>query len=252
MSTLVITTFSEDGYHLYGKRLIETWCRYWPATGYTLRLYVEHDLVVDDPRVEIVNLNDVSPKLNKFKNYCNNLHAELEDIKSNKKLKNKILKTVKWSHKVYAIDHALQSEHNCLIFLDGDTYTTNIVKPGVLEALSAMSLFSVHFERLKGMAHYETGLVIFNKNHYQIEDLKQHLTSAYDSGEIFELPKSWDGFWFADLHSRRGYKVNDLAGGRFRGVFSNPSVKHILVHEAGNDKYEGKGFNTFSGRKIQS
>ena len=146
----------------------------------------------------------------------------------------------------------MQSEHNCLIFLDGDTYTTNAVKPGVLEALSANSLFSVHFERLKGMAHYETGLVIFNKNHYQIEDLKKHLTSAYDSGEIFELPKSWDGFWFAELHSRRGYKVNDLAGGRFRGVFTNPVVKSILVHEAGNDKYQGHGFNTFSGRKIQS
>jgi hypothetical protein len=37
MSTLVITTFSEDGYYLYGKKLIETWQQYWPASGYTLR-----------------------------------------------------------------------------------------------------------------------------------------------------------------------------------------------------------------------
>ena len=146
----------------------------------------------------------------------------------------------------------MQSEHNCLIFLDGDTYTTNIVKPGVLEALSAKSLFSVHFETLQGMPHYETGLIIFNKHHEQMSDLKEHITSAYDSGEIFDFPKSWDGFWFAILHNRRNYKVNDLAGGRFSGVFTNPVVKSILVHEAGNDKYEGKGFNTFSGRKIQS
>lgn len=252
MSTLVITTFSEDGYHLYGKRLIETWCKHWPATGYTLRLYVEHEITVDDPRIEIVNLNEVSPKLIKFKDYCAALYAELADVKSNKKLKNKILKTIKWCHKVYAMEHALHSSHDCLIFLDGDTYTINRVAPGVLESLSSQSLFSVHFERLKGMAHYETGLVIFNKHHYQIEDLKEHLTSAYDSGEIFELPKSWDGFWFAELHSRRGYKVNDLSNGKFHGVFSNPSVKYILVHEAGNDKYEGKGYNTFSGKKIQS
>ena len=252
MSTLVITTFSEDGYHLYGKRLIETWCRYWPATGYTLRLYVEHDLVVDDPRVEIINLNNVSTKLIKFKDYCNTQLSLLENIKTNRKVRNKILKTVKWCHKVYAIDHALQSEHNCLIFLDGDTYTTNIVNPGVLEKLSANSLFSVHFENLQGMPHYETGLVIFNKHHPQIDDLKEHLTSAYDSGEIFDLRKSWDGFWFAILHRRREYIVNDLAGGCFRGVFTNPVVKSILVHEAGNDKYQGHGFNTFSGRKIQS
>lgn len=246
MSTLVITTFSEDGYHLYGKRLIETWCQYWPTTGYTLRIYAEHDLTVDDPRVEVINLNDVSPKMIKFKEDC----IEMASKETAKKIKNKILKTVKWCHKVYAMDHALRDDHDYLIFLDGDTYTINNVAIGALEALSAQCLFSVHFERIYNRPHYETGLVIFNKQHSQVEDLKEHLTSAYDTKEIFKLHKSWDGFWFAELHERRGYKVNDLANGRFRGVFSNPAVKSILVHEAGNDKYEGKGFNTFSGRKI--
>tara|TARA_B110000285_G_scaffold8292_1_gene8516 strand:- start:380 stop:1129 length:750 start_codon:yes stop_codon:yes gene_type:complete len=246
MSTLVITTFSEDGYYLYGEKLIETWQQYWPANGYTLRIYAEHDLVVDDPRIEIINLNDVSPKLLAFKKNCN-ISLESE---TNKKLIHKIEKTVKWCHKVYAIEHALHSNHDYLIYLDGDTYTINNVHPGALESLSEKCLFSVHFERLKGMAHYETGLLIFNKHHEQIDDLKEHITSAYDTGEIFELPKSWDGFWFAVLHERRGYQVRDLAGGKFRGVFTNPVVKKILVHLAGNDKYEGQGFNTFSGKKI--
>ena len=252
MTTLVVTTFSEDGYHLYGKRLIETWCRYWPTEGYTLRIYAEHTLEVDDSRVEVINLNEVSPKLLKFKDYCGRRMDSLSDIKANKKQRNKVLKTVKWCHKVYCMEHALQSSDNHLIFLDGDTYTINKINQGVLESLSSNSLFSVHFERLKGMAHYETGLLIFNKHHEQIDDLKEHITSAYDTGEIFELPKSWDGFWFAILHERRNYKVNDLAGGRFSGVFTNPTVKPLLVHEAGNDKYEGKGFNTFSGRKLQN
>jgi|TARA_B110000305_G_scaffold44459_1_gene46865 hypothetical protein len=252
MTTLVVTTFSEDGYHLYGKRLIETWCRYWPTEGYTLRIYAEHTLEVDDSRVEVINLNEVSPKLLKFKDYCGRRMDSLSDIKANKKQRNKVLKTVKWCHKVYCMEHALQSSDNHLIFLDGDTYTINKINQGVLESLSSNSLFSVHFETLQGMPHYETGLIIFNKNHAQIDDLKEHITSAYDSGEIFEFPKSWDGFWFAILHERRNYKVNDLAGGRFSGVFTNPTVKPLLVHEAGNDKYEGKGFNTFSGRKLQN
>jgi hypothetical protein len=249
MSTLVITTFSEDGYHLYGKKLIETWCRYWPTEGYTLRIYAEHNLHVDDPRVEIINLNDVSPKLLAFKDSCETKMSLLEINKANRKSRNKILKTMKWCHKVYAIDHALHSGHKFVIFLDGDTYTKNTVEPGILESLSTRTLFSVHFEKLQGMAHYETGLIIFNTHHRQSSDLKEHLTSAYDSGEIFELPKSWDGFWFAVLHSRRGYEVKDLAEGKFRGVFTNPVVSPILVHLAGNDKYEGKGFNTFSGKK---
>jgi hypothetical protein len=230
MTTLVVTTFSEDGYHLYGKRLIETWCRYWPTEGYTLRIYAEHTLEVDDSRVEVINLNEVSPKLLKFKDYCSRRMDSLSDIKANKKQRNKVLKTVKWCHKVYCMEHALQSSDNHLIFLDGDTYTINKINQGVLESLSSNSLFSVHFETLQGMPHYETGLIIFNKNHAQIDDLKEHITSAYDSGEIFEFP----------------------AGGRFSGVFTNPTVKPLLVHEAGNDKYEGKGFNTFSGRKLQN
>jgi hypothetical protein len=250
MATLVITTFSEDGYHLYGKRLIKTWCRYWPTEGYTLRIYAEHNLQVDDPRVEVINLNNVSPKLLAFKDYCNTQLTELEDIKKNRKQRNKLLKTVKWCHKVYCIDHALQTEVDHLIYLDGDTYTINQVDPGVLEELVTDNLFSVHFEKLQGMAHYETGLIIFNNHHAQMPDLKNHITSAYDSGEIFEFKKSWDGFWFAILHKRREYEVIDLSYGRFRGVFANPTVRPLLVHEAGNAKYDGQDFNTFSGRKI--
>jgi len=253
METLVVTTFSEDGYHLYGKTLIETWCQYWPATGYTLRIYAEHDLHVDDPRVEIINLNHVSTKLLAFKESCETKLSLLEINKRTKKSRNKILKTMKWCHKVYAIDHALHSGHKFVIFLDGDTYTKNTVAPGILESLSTRTLFSVHFEKFPGrVVHYDTGLIIFNTQHHQATDLKEHLTSAYDSGEIFEFPKSWDGFWFAILHKRRGYEVKDLADGSFRGVFTNPIVSKILVHLVGNDKYEGKGFNTFSGKKIVS
>jgi hypothetical protein len=248
MHTLVITTFSRDGYELYGQRLIETWIKYWPKEGYRLRIYVEHEFSVDDDRVELVMLNEVSESLIKFKNKCTHDLEAIADVKANKKSRNRILKTVKWCHKVYAMQHALNNnQHEHVIFLDGDTYTKDHVTRGALEALSNDCLFSVHFETLYSMRHYETGLIIFNCAHTQIADLKSHITDAYDTGEIFKLPKSWDGFWFALLAERRSYQVTDLAGGHFSGVFTNPTVKSILVHEAGNDKYEGKGFNTFSG-----
>lgn len=246
MSTLVITTFSEDGYHLYGKRMIDTWCRYWPA-DYTLRLYVEHNLVVDDPRVEIVNLHDASKALVDFKT---RYYEQAKNTKDKKK-RNKILKTIKWCHKVYAIEHALNSDHDHLIFLDADTYTRTKVPSGQLETLVGPNLFAVHFEHLQGMPHYETGLIIFNKKHNQIQDLKENLTIAYNTGEIFQLPKSWDGFWFAELHARRKYSVLDLAGGRRTGVFTNPKVRDILVHEAGKRKYQGTNYNKYTGKAKQ-
>ena len=248
MTTLVITTFSQDGYELYGRRLIETWIKYWPQEGYRLRIYVEHEFTVDDSRVELIMLNEASESLVKFKNKCKHDLEAMDDVKANKKTRNKILKTVKWCHKVYAMQHALNdNQYGHVIFLDGDTYTKDYVIKGSLETLAANCLFSVHFETLYSMRHYETGLIIFNCAHEQMADLRINITQAYDTGEIFKLPKSWDGFWIAILAERRRYTVIDLAGGRFGGVFTNPTVKRIMVHEAGNDKYEGKDYNTFSG-----
>jgi len=246
MSTLVLTTFSEDGYHLYGKRMIDTWCQYWPE-NYKLRIYAEHDFTVDDPRVEVVNIHDASHDLVAFKQDAYNMANDETD----KKKHNKIIKTVKWCHKVYAMADALRGNQDYTIFLDADTYTKNKVPAGQLESLAKNNLFSVHFEQLQGMPHYETGLIIFNMHHEQIEDLKKNLTSAYDTKEIFRMPKSWDGFWFAELHKRRKYQVVDLAGGRRTGVFTHPKVKDILVHEAGKKKYQGTKYNKYTGKKKQ-
>jgi hypothetical protein len=38
--TTCITTFSKDGYELYGHRMIETWLKYWP-TDFKLHVYTE-------------------------------------------------------------------------------------------------------------------------------------------------------------------------------------------------------------------
>jgi hypothetical protein len=223
--------------------MIDTWCRHWPK-NYTLRLYVEHELYVNDPRIEIVNLHQVSPRLVDFKERSYRLAENTKD----KKKRNKILKTVKWCHKVYAMEHALHSNNDYLIFLDGDTYTRTTVPGGQLESLVGNNLFAVHFEHLQGMPHYETGLIIFNKQHSQIQNLKDNITSAYNTGEIFKLPKSWDGFWIAELHKRQNYQVLDLAGGRRSGVFTNPKVRGILCHDAGKKKYKGTKYNKYTGK----
>jgi len=244
MTTLVVTTFSEDGYHLYGKKFIDSWLTYWPS-DYVLWIYAEHDLIVEDPRVTVLDIHDTCHELVHFKSQC---HEMLRNEHDKKKI-NRVTKTVKWSHKVYVMQHALQQDFDAVIFLDGDTRTISKVTPGELEYLSKNHLFSVHFEQLQGMPHFETGLIIFNKHHQQINDLIKNLTIAYNTLEILKLPKSWDGFWIAELTKRRNYQVLDLAGGKFRGVFTHPTVNKILRHDAGKKKYQGTGYNKYSGRK---
>lgn len=245
VKTLVITTFSEDGYNLYGKKFIDTWCKYWPE-NYILRIYAEHELVVSDTRVEVVDLHTASPELVNFKEYSYKLSESTKD----KKLRNNYYRTVKWCHKVYAIKHALQDKrYNHLIFLDADTETTKQVPENTLEPLTDNCLFAVHFESIKGNRHYETGLIIFNYEHHQIQILRDHATDDYNDYSIYKLSRPWDGFWFPILQQRYNLEVRDLADGKFRGVFTHPDVKNILVHKVGKKKYHGTDYNKYTGKK---
>ena len=247
--TTVTTTFSIDGYELYGKRMIETWLKYWPE-NYKLNVYTEgYTLEEKHERLIEIDIDHACPNLQIFKDNS----AKLITDPSNKKLKNRISKTIKWCHKVYAMEHALkncQSSH--LIFLDGDTYTKKSVNFDLAENLVKDHLFSVHFEKLKHGLHFETGLISFNLAHNQMPLLITEMLKDYNNLNIYNHEKTWDGFWFSYLYNHFKLDVYDLSQGRHTGVFTNPLVNGILVHEAGNDKYKNSGYNydRYRGRKI--
>jgi len=247
MTTIVITTFSIDGYELYGHRMIETWLKYWPD-DVSLVVYTEgYDLVEVDQRLRGIDINEACPDLEKFKRDSRQLIKDTTSMKA----VNRVAKTIKWCHKVFAMHHAVNTllcDH--LIFLDGDTYSKNIIPNSIAEQLVGNHLFAVHFEKLQHGLHFETGLISFNLAHPQISILKDKLISEYVNLQIYEHKKTWDGFWFAYLYEKHKLDVLDLSGGRFTGVFTNKLINNLLVHEAGNNKYIGKNFDRYSGRKI--
>lgn len=237
--TTVVTTFSKDGYDLYGHNMIETWIQYWPSS-YRLVVYTENYSIDEkDPRITEIDLDQQCPKLKEFK--------EKSSLITDQK-KSRIDKTVKWCHKVYAIQHALSFRDDYLIFLDGDTYTKNSVDENLSKKLVENNLFAVHFERLKDGLHFETGLICFNLHHEKISWLKNIVTEAYDSLEIFTMKKSWDGFWFAHLYNKYALPVRNLSE-NCCGVFCNSLVKNILVHDVGTKKYRSAGYDKFTGKR---
>ena len=246
MSTVCITTFSKDGYDLYGHRMIESWLEFWPK-DYNLTIYHENFTVVEtDDRIKKINLLDECPNLISFKKESESLLNNA----TNKKEKNRILKTVKWCHKVYAMAHALQNfKSDYVIFLDGDTYSVDIIEENFSQLLVNDNLFAVHFEKLKDGLHFETGLVVFNLNHEKTQWLSRVLTSAYDSLDIYKMKKTWDGYWFAHLYELYRLPVKNLSENRL-GVFNHPLVKKSLRHNVGIEKYQKAGYNEFTGRKI--
>ena len=87
-------------------------------------------------------------------------------------------------------------------------------------------------------------------NHVQMPILKKELASGYVNLSIYKHKKTWDGFWFVHLYKTHKLDVFDLAEGKHSGVFTNPLISKVLVHEAGNEKYKksGKNFDKYSGR----
>jgi len=238
----VITTFSIDGYELYGKRMIDTWLRYWPNNA-ELIVYTEgYRLKEKDSRLTEIDIDDSCPNLKIFKEKSYNI------IVSNKKEKRHIDKAIRWSHKIYAISHALNTSQDYLLFLDGDTYTTNPIKISLSQDLVKDHLFAVHFEIIKDTLHFETGLISFNLKHKQISLLREELQKGYDNLNIYKLPKPWDGFWFAHLYKQFNLDVLNLGTGP---VFSNPLIKGNLVHDVGKQKFQNSSieYDKYSGRK---
>jgi hypothetical protein len=243
--TTVVTTFSKDGYELYGHRMIETWLQYWPD-NFKLHVYTEgYSLIEQDSRITEIDLETACPNIITFK--TNSLKM-LEENPNEKRFKHKIFKTIKWCHKVYAMKHALRSTDDYIIFLDGDTYTKQKLSKNISNQLVNDNLFAVHFENLANGLHFETGLIVFNLKHPQISWLTDILTSAYDSLDIYTMKKTWDGYWFAHLYQKYKLPVYNLSEGR-HGVFNHPLVFHALVHDVGSKKYTQAGYNEFTGRK---
>ena len=240
----VITTFSYDGYQLYGHRMIETWLQYWPS-NYHLTVYTEsYELDEKNERIKNINLLNCSPELTTFKLRSQQLLDQATDSKQIKRIQ----KTIKWCHKLYAIKHALNTPSNYLLYLDGDTYTTSAIKKNLIKNLVIDDLFAVHFESLKGTLHFESGLIAFNQLHPMMEIFKSQITSGYDSLDIYNMPKTWDGFWLAHLYQTLNLPVRNLAENAI-GVFCNPLIRGKIIHDIGKRKYVNAGYNESTGRK---
>jgi hypothetical protein len=138
-------------------------------------------------------------------------------------------------------------QDNCLNLINC-YFTVYAERIDIPKLLVGNDLFAVHFENLSNGLHFETGLIVFNLTHPQTAWLRDILTTAYDSLDIYTMKKTWDGYWFAHLYQKYKLPVYNLSEGR-HGVFNHPLVFHALVHDVGSKKYTQAGYNEFTGRK---
>jgi hypothetical protein len=243
--TTVITTFSEDGYDLYGKYMIDTWLQHWPET-YKLKVYTENFIIENNNRIEQIDLNNSCPSLIDFKKYSKKL---LNKAHGDDKQEKRIKKTVKWSHKVFAIDHALRnSDTDYLIYLDGDTHSFDNAPIDLAQSLCGNNLAVVHFESLIHGLHFETGLIIFNRKHERFQEFLDVYVKGYETFEIYDMKKTWDSYWLVHLYEKHDFPISNL-GTKSSKVFNNPIIKKFLKHDVGPDKYINANYDRYTGRK---
>jgi hypothetical protein len=207
----VVTTFHDAGLHLYGQRMIDTFCQNWPS-DVKLYLYPErcNPRVSDHSRIELRDLETSVPDLvtfkNKWKHVSKAIGTEaLPPIVSPPKKQRGIgfkWNAVRFSHKVYAICHAaLNTDADVLIWMDADTVCHSPIKLETIERLIPTDVDVCYLGREK--KYSECGLYSLNLRSPRVINFINEFKRFYDDAEhgIFTLEEWHDSFVFD--HVRR-------------------------------------------------
>lgn len=121
MKYTVCTTFNQQGYNVYGRRMIDTFVKTWPQ-DVELWVYVEgFSMTSPAANVRVLDLHASSPELVAFKQQWQHVPKANGNPGPGSESKAYKWQAVRFSHKVYAIFHAARAVNSdWLIWMDGD------------------------------------------------------------------------------------------------------------------------------------
>jgi hypothetical protein len=241
-----ISTFNVDGMRLYGRRMVESFCRCWPSEV-SLRLYSEGwdadaFLAHCQPwsaslsrlaaeTCEITHLASASPWLDSFK--ARNRDRICRGFRWD---------AVRFSHKVAAVCHAASTiDADVLIWLDGDIFTHAPVAIADLEALApAVDEWISWLDRAS--MYPECGFYMLNLRHENHPGFISAFEAMYADDALYGLAEYHDSYVLQQVVEREGAMAKSLSGaGR---ATSHPLVNGPLGqwfdHLKGSRKREGR------------
>ena len=261
MSSLaVVTTFPPNRWTAYAKRMIESHIKYWPDD---VVLYAYHEgnrpekaYEFNPAKVKFVNIEEANPELVKFKQRHKDdpvANGETTEIPggvrrlpgAGDKDKNKgsfLWDAVRFSHKTFAVDHAIKTiDADYILWLDADTYTFRpITKEFVVGLLPNTKLVNY----LGRVTYPECGWVCYNKRHPKIKEFMQRWTDLYIHDTIFKETEWHDSYLFWQILKRvapnEGVDIGKGAGVEGLHVFINSVLGDYIDHMKGKRKIKGK------------
>ncbi len=237
MKYAVVTTFHNDGYRKYGRRMIETFLKNWPKEV-MLYVYAEDCVVTEtDENLKVFDLHEASPELRAFKEKWKNVpkangDVSADPVRSRRKDSGKGFKwhAVRFAHKVYAIfDCARETDADVLVWMDADTICHS---PITMQDLYRMIPADGELCYLGRKGKYsECGLYAMNLRSSNVQNFLKEFQRVYDDAEtgIFQLDEWHDSFvfdavrkkfpqmrqldWAAHLHDLRPSSGNSTGEG---------------------------------------
>lgn len=217
MNFSVVTTFNADGYKKYGKRMIDTYLKNWPAE---VKLYVyTENCHVDEsaPNLIVKDLHESSPALVNFKEKWKNVPKANGDVtndpvRSKRKDSGKGFKwhAIRFSHKVYSIFTCAQEcDSDILIWMDADTICHSPITLLDIKKLVPAEK-DLCFLGRKGK-YSECGLYSLKLKSEMTQKFLFEFQKMYDNAEsgIFTLEEWHDSFVFDAVRKRLPY-LNQL------------------------------------------
>jgi hypothetical protein len=198
---MLITSFSQEGYHKYGKRFIETTLKHWKDE--TLRVYYENGIPSSAPRderLEYVNLYD-HQQFRAFEDALaksDPIFAGIMRTPDNEQAYNFRFDAMRFYRKAFCIYHATTAEDapDRVAWLDADSYAFADVPSNFLRAVLPESCYIAHLQR--EWLYTESGFVVFNTHHPVNKQFMRMYIDTYFNG-AFKLLGEWHDCYVLDF-----------------------------------------------------
>ena len=244
MTYAVVTSFSQQGYQLYGERFLKTYRQYWPSD---VPLIVYHEGTSLPSWCEARNLFAIKDCRDFITRHENNLAVQGRlEIKDKIPWKPKCRKdgynfrydAYKFSRKIFALADAFKNTSIQKIYwLDADVLTYRSVPVSLLEILLPRHYALCYLRRWLHY-HSECGFVGYNLQHRSTLEFMHRFAQLYASDEFMSYKEWHDSFIFDQLRYKMHIKSYPLKAKHMNDVFNTSMIGQYMSHLKGPLKYK--------------
>jgi len=233
---IAVTSFSQKGYEVYGKKFLESAIKYWPTDIFVY--YEDLPDLVDD-KIIYKPLND--PRLYAFLSYCekNPVFSGVTGAGYNFNYD-----AMRFSKKAFAQFMVLETHSGKVIWLDADIVINKKMTEDFIESVFDKQTLCA-FQR-PGL-YTESGFLGFDTTREDFKPFLEAYLNAYKKGIIFSLP-GWHDCYAVDYAiAKSGVSVKNLSPDYPKNginVIPHSEIGTYLVHNKGKRKYEKGKKNT--------